>query len=468
MSAAATIRERASAARDDWVFVIAARRYRHLAESEDLVPMQHRASTWFRRVLAASCVIASGSVAGAAHAQGAATSECYFDMMRMVDAQPLGAGREETDEATGNLHYLLSLPKGHDKTKKWPVVVFMHGIGEVNAQGSMLNALTKHSLPRVVEDPMFNYPFIVISPQINNDGWVNHAAEIGAALDRIETEFGGDKNREYLTGLSYGGAGTLAVGIALAERIAALMPVTPGGSVANWDNRSKIVNKPIWFFLGVKDNEYNANMTRSTELEASGAETFFKYTYAFADEYKDAVPKDALTKKHIFGSYENIGHDVWHAAYGVYCPTLDAQKTVQYDWLLQQSLDGTPFVDPRNPNGGTGGGGAATGGSAGSAGTAGGATAGMDTGGSGGAPATTAGTASVGTAGTASMAGAASGFAPSGSDANDSSGCGMAPGSSKKKSASAVGLLLLGFAGAVTRRRRARRARGGALRGPAR
>jgi hypothetical protein len=37
MSAAATIRERASAARDDWVFVIAARRYRHLAESEDLV-----------------------------------------------------------------------------------------------------------------------------------------------------------------------------------------------------------------------------------------------------------------------------------------------------------------------------------------------------------------------------------------------------------------------------------------------
>ncbi len=146
----------------------------------------------------------------------------------------------------------------------------MHGIGEVNAQGNMLNALTKHSLPRVVEDPMFNYPFIVVSPQINNDGWVNHAAEIGAALDRVETEFGGDKNREYLTGLSYGGVGTLAVGIALADRIAALMPVTPGGSVANWDMRSKIANKPIWFFLGVKDNEYTANMTRSTELEASG------------------------------------------------------------------------------------------------------------------------------------------------------------------------------------------------------
>jgi dienelactone hydrolase len=387
-------------------------------------------------------------------------------MMRMVDAQPLAGTKHETDEVTGNLHYLLSLPKGHDKSKKWPVVVFMHGIGEVNAQGNMLNALTKHSLPRMVEDPMFDYPFIVISPQIDNAGWVNHAAEIGAALDRVETEFGGDPNREYLTGLSYGGVGTLAVGIALADRIAALMPVTPGGSVANWDMRSKIANKPIWFFLGVKDNEYNANMTRSTELEASGGEAFFKYSYAFADEYKDVAPTAALTKKHVFGSYENIGHDVWHAAYGVYCPTLDAQKTVQYDWLLQQSLDGTPFVDPRDPNAGAGGsaaGGTAAGGAAGSAGSAGTATGGVATAGSGGSSTLpSAGTSSVGTAGTAT-AGTGSSFTPSGADTNESSGCNTAPGPSSK-SGGAVSLLLVVAWGAVTRRRRARPLRGDAPR----
>ena len=432
--------------------------------------MQQRVSTWFRGVLAASCLAGVGSFASTAGAQ-AASSECYFDMMRMVDAQPLGAGRKETDEATGNLHYLLSLPKGHDKTKKWPVVVFMHGIGEVNAQGNMLNGLTKHSLPRVVEDPMFNYPFIVISPQIDNGGWVNHATEIAAALDRVQAEFGGDPNREYLTGLSYGGVGTLAVGIALADRIAALMPVTPGGSVSNWDMRSKIANKPIWFFLGVKDNEYNANMTRSTELEASGAEAFFKYTYAFADEYKDVVPKEALTKKHIFGSYTDIGHDVWHAAYGVYCPTLDSQKTVQYDWLLQQSLDGSAFVDPRNPNAGTGGtgagGSAGAGSSAGAGGSNGGSASGADTGGSGGAPTSAAGTTSVGTAGSATTAGTGSSFTPGNAEANDDGGCSTAPGSSRK-SASAVGLLLLGLLGAAIRRVWAQRAPGGALRAPQR
>ncbi|HXK18917.1 MAG TPA: hypothetical protein VNG33_13995, partial [Polyangiaceae bacterium] len=268
----------------------------------------------------------------------------------------------------------MSLPKGYDKTKKWPVIVFMHGIGEVNAAGNMLNALTKHSLPRMVEDPMFEYPFIVISPQIDGNGWVTHATEIAAALDRVETEFGGDKNREYLTGLSYGGVGTLAVGIALADRIAALMPVTPGGSVSNWDMRSKIANKPIWFFNGLKDAEYQTNMTRSMDLEASGGAAFYKYTYAFTDEYKDIVPMAVLAQKHVFGSYENIGHDVWHAAYGVYCPTLDSQKTVQYDWLLQQSLDGSAFVDPRKPNTGMGGaGGSAAGGGAGAGGSAGGA-----------------------------------------------------------------------------------------------
>jgi dienelactone hydrolase len=446
--------------------------------------MQRSVPLGFQGVLTAAFLFSAGWASPAA----AQTADCKFTNSdrcdydpppdgRMVDAAVLACTKRETAETTGNLHYLLSLPHGYDKAKgKWPVIVFMHGIGEVNATASdaTLNALTKHSLPRIVEDPMFQYPFIVISPQINNDGWVNHAAEIGAALDRIETEFNGDPKREYLTGLSYGGVGTLAVGIALAERIAALMPVTPGGNVANWDMRSKIANKPIWFFNGMKDAEYNTNMTRSADLEASGGEPFFKYTYAFADEYKDIVPKDALTKKHVFGSYENIGHDVWHAAYGVFCPTRDAQKTVQYDWLLKQSLDGSPFIDPRNPNAGTGGsggaGGAATGGAAGSGAASGGsggaqggtASGGAATGGagSGGAPSGTAGTgaASGGTAGTGTAPVGAAGASTS----NDSGGCSVAPASVRSKAgASWLLLAAAGLAAAVIRpaRARARRAR---------
>ena len=328
---------------------------------------------------AAGLGLASFSWSGSVRAQ--ATSDCYFDPPvtgRMVDAQVLMGTKRQTTETTGGLHYLQYLPNKHDPAKKWPVIVFMHGIGEVNANAgdTTLNALTKHSLPRIVEGPTWDWPFIVISPQIDGAGWLSHASQIAAALDHVEQAFGGDPNRIYLTGLSYGGVGTLAVGIALADRIAALMPVTPGGGVDNWDQRSKIASMPIWLFNGLKDAEYNTNSTRVMDLEkVTGQSPFFRYTYAFADEYKDIVPLQALTEHHVFGSYENIGHDVWHAAYGVYCPTLTSTKTTQYKWLLSQSRDGSAFVDPRGSTVGGAGAGGGAGGSSGSAGatTAGGA-----------------------------------------------------------------------------------------------
>src|SRR6187402_722464 len=304
-------------------------------------------------VLGCSLALSVCTFGGTAHAQP--ISDCYFDAGRMVDAQPLNGTKRSTMESTSGLNYLQYLPKQHDASKKWPVIVFMHGSGEINAAGNLLNNLTKHSLPRLVEDPTWDWPFIVVSPQIDNAGWLSHSAQIGAVLDKVVQSYGGDPNRIYLTGLSYGGVGTYAVGIALAERIAALMPVTPGGTVANWDQRAKITGKPIWLFVGTKDNEYAKNSSLVGELEQSGASPFFKYTYAFADEYKDVVPVDTLTSKHNFGSYTDIGHDVWHGTFGVYCPTLKSYKTTQFKWLLAQSLDGSAFVDPRG-TGGTGGG----------------------------------------------------------------------------------------------------------------
>lgn len=412
-----------------------------------------------RGLTAAACFLGVGAWAQAAGAQ--ASSECYFNNMRMVDAQPLMGQKVSTEEVTGNLHYLLYLPEGHDANKKWPVLVFMHGIGEVDAEGDNLNALTKHSLPRVVEDPMWDYPFIVVSPQIANDGWVNHSAEVGAALDRVVAELGGDPNRLYLTGISYGGAGTFAVGIELADRVAALMPVTPGGSVSNWDRRAAIVDTPTWLIIGTQDNQYNANSQRISELEASGSEMFYEYTYAASDEYNDVVPVEALTKKKVFGSYTDIGHDVWHAAYGVYCPTLKAQKTVQYDWLLAQSKDGTPFVDPRDPNAPVGGsGGMPAGGAAGAGGSAGGES-------SGGTPGTAGGPAISGAGGGPGAAGAAGGTEPAigmppvmNGAAQDSGGCSVAssaPGAASSWSALAM---LAGAARLLGRRRRARQVTG--------
>jgi hypothetical protein len=179
--------------------------------------------------------------------------------------------------------------------------------------------------------------------------------------------------------------------------------------------RASIANKAIWLFNGTDDAQYQTNSTRMMDIETSGGAAFYHYDYAFLDEYNDVVPMQALNELHVFGSYESIGHDVWHATYGVYCPNdpmLITQKTVQYEWLLQQSLDGSAFVDPRDPNGSSGNGGAggaagaAAGGAAGAAGTsaAGEGGAGVAAGGVGGS-ANGAGASNAGAGGSGASAG---------------------------------------------------------------
>src|SRR4029078_1828760 len=93
-----------------------------------------------------------------------------------------------------------------------------------------------------------------------------------AVLDYVQQNYGGDPNRQYLTGLSYGGVGTLTVGITLADKWAALMPITPGGGGIDnaWDMRTQILTMPIWFLNGKIDSEYQTNLNRAKDLETSG------------------------------------------------------------------------------------------------------------------------------------------------------------------------------------------------------
>jgi MYXO-CTERM domain-containing protein len=428
---------------------------------------------------------------GALPARAAVTATCYQNMGRVVDAAPLSGTLRSTQEQLGNLKYLQYLPLNHDPAKKWPIIVFMHGSGEASDNGNNngnIMVLTKHSMPRVVEDPSWNWPFIVVSPQIDkSSGWLSHKDEIGAVLDKLIATYGGDANRIYLTGLSYGGVGTYAVGIALADRLAAIMPVTPGGGgLTNWDMRANIVNLPIWHFHGKIDTEYMANATRISDLEGSGASKFFQYDYAFADEYKDVVPKQALSEKHIFGTYENIMHDVWYAAYGTFCSDKEAAKTTQFLWLLSHSRDGSAYVDPRGAQGIDGGGvpaadgggvgptdgGAPSDAAAGSAGSSGGnagTTGTSGTAGTNGAAGTngtagttgTAGTGSSGSNGAADVTGSSgsngsagtgtTGASGSGGKAKSSGGCSYAAGSG---STTALGAAFALLALAFIRRRR--------------
>jgi hypothetical protein len=308
----------------------------------------------------------------------------------------------------------------------------------------------------MVESPGWDWPFIVLSPVLPTNNWHPRSAQVDAIFDYAVNNLGGDPNRLYLTGLSHGGAGTLAIGIELADRLAALMPVTPGGDADNynWEDRAAIATIPTLFIIGTDDGEYDNTLGWAMDLEASGAPPFSHYSLPASDEHNDSIPMTALGESHVFVSYQNLPHDIWHAAYGTFCEVLTAQKTVQYNWLLTQSLNGEPFVDPRTGMVPGGVGGAPGTGGAPPAAGAGGDSAGAPplvdtTGGTGGmpvaAPPSTAGTPATPTtpAQPANTSGGGS-----------SSGCAVLPESTRFDQR--VGLLALGAALWLGRRRRRR------------
>jgi poly(3-hydroxybutyrate) depolymerase len=274
----------------------------------------------------------------------------FTSLVLSVTSSALAQESRQTEEVTDGLNYLLYLPNGHDPEKKWPLIFFMHGFGERLVDGAeAFEALTVHSMPAVVESDDWDWPFIVVSPQIDDSGWINHADEVAAVLDRMETEFGADTNRLYLTGLSYGGRGTWQVGLELLDRFAALMPLCsdPGGLEAA--ERAQYATRPLFIVHGTADPTGNDFPTMESFVDAFTNEgtAFYSFDYTLSEQDDDAFPPAVLTERYVFARMIDYGHDVWSATYG---RLNGPPKGITYQWLLGQSLDGSTFYDPRDPN----------------------------------------------------------------------------------------------------------------------
>jgi len=203
---------------------------------------------------------------------------------------------------TAKIDYLLYLPKDYAKstTKRWPLVLFLHGAGE---RGSDLELVKKHGIPRRVEEGA-SFPFIAVSPQCpTDDRWASAkgAFTLEALLDEIEERYRVDPDRIYVTGLSMGGAGTWMLAAELPHRFAAAAPICGRGS-ASWAR--VLTHLPIWVFHGAKDP--------TVPLAAS-------------EEMVEALKRQGGTVR--FTVYPEAKHDSWTETYN------DPEF---FDWLLSQ------------------------------------------------------------------------------------------------------------------------------------
>ena len=144
--------------------------------------------------------------------------------------------------------YLLYLPDGYsaDTTKKWPLLIFLHGSGE---SGEDLSKVKVHGPPKLIEQGK-KFPFIVVSPQAPpRAGW--RAEILRAMLLDLKKRYRVDNDRVYLTGLSMGGFGTWDLSEKFPDEFAAIAPICGGGD----ENKVwKLRHMPVWCFHGAKDD----------------------------------------------------------------------------------------------------------------------------------------------------------------------------------------------------------------------
>jgi predicted peptidase len=167
------------------------------------------------------------------------------------DAPPALAPRSFESQITLKLgyKYLLSEPKGYatDESKKWPLLVFLHGAGE---RGDDLNLLKKHGPPKLIAAGK-EFEAIVVCPQVpTGEFWNPHGVK--ALVDEVRKSHRVDESRIYLTGISMGGFGTFDTIAAYPGVFAAAAPIC-GGAGINVVKFAPLKDMPIWIFHGAKD-----------------------------------------------------------------------------------------------------------------------------------------------------------------------------------------------------------------------
>jgi predicted peptidase len=163
---------------------------------------------WYRRaalVAAFVCILATGAFA--------------------ADAKPVSGFLTETLTQGGQTFpYVVYVPRNYDASKKWPLILFLHGAGESGADGLKM---VQVGIGSAIQLNPEKWPFIVVFPQKPNivDPWEKYDGAVMAMVNRARKDYNVDGSRLYLTGLSMGGHGTWILGARHADLWAAVAPI---------------------------------------------------------------------------------------------------------------------------------------------------------------------------------------------------------------------------------------------------
>ena len=194
---------------------------------------------------------------------------------------------------------LIKVPDGYTKTKSWPLLVVLHGLGDGPIIVEPINSMVQ------------------IGPFGRGDLWYRGIGrqDLFECIELAKRIFNIDPDRIYLCGFSMGGAGTFDLGLKYPDTWAACVPVC--GAAGELELVANGNNLPFWINTGSEDRVMPAKYSKKAYEKAR--ELGF-------DHWK-------------YTEYEDMGHSFW-IDWGKIEKWLLEQKRVQKPSRISFTCDG--------------------------------------------------------------------------------------------------------------------------------
>jgi predicted esterase len=176
-------------------------------------------------------------------------------------------------EGKGGLQCMLYGAPTLDASKKWPLVIYLHGKGNRVLSREHLGFAAACAKPaNYTERPCF-----IFAPQCPDENGLGGAtcANMLKTVKDLMRQLPVDPDRVYLIGYSMGGFGTFAMLNDEPRLFAAGIPVAGGADVAIARNLRRI---PLWIFHGEKDEVVSPDGSRAIAKALEKMKAPTKYT----------------------------------------------------------------------------------------------------------------------------------------------------------------------------------------------
>ena len=242
-----------------------------------------------------------------------------IDVPVVTNSHVLIADTQRINEAFGG--YYIALPEGYSgNTRRYPLIVFLHGLGQRGNGKDELKYLLFDGMGKVIKDNRMpssftvkgeDFSFIIVSPQYNKQPGVEEVIEF---VNHITANYRVRTNRIYLSGLSLGARIATLAAAEHPKKFAAVVPIAGVATNEGMNERCKSIaeaNLPVWELHNADD----------PMADVEDAKLFINYLLSYSPSI---APR--------FTIFDKYGHDAWTTA----LDTAYREDGLNiYEWMLQ-------------------------------------------------------------------------------------------------------------------------------------